>query len=139
VDNNGLGSQVTFAGVMSSQQVNDTLRQHHVLLAPSVIASDFDREGLPTVLKEALACEVPVISTWHGGIPELITNCKHGFLVSERSVDQLAERMMRFIKEPKIIENFGKAGRQRVLKLFDINKEIQTLENLYDKVISSHR
>ena len=70
-----------------------------ILLAPSVTAEDGDQEGTPTVLMEALAQGLPVLSTRHSGIPELVQDGESGFLVPERDVDAMAgscEKMLRY-------------------------------------------
>jgi len=136
VQNNALSSCVIFAGVLNSEEVAQELNNSHILLAPSVVASDFDREGLPTVIKEAMACEVPVISTYHAGIPEIITDSEDGFLVPERSIDLLAEKMIQFIENPELVKEFGTRARIKVSNIFDINKEIMLLEKHYEEVLA---
>lgn len=60
-----------------------------ILILPSVTTKRGDQEGIPVTLMKALARGLPVISTWHGGIPELIKEGESGFLVPERDVDAL--------------------------------------------------
>lgn len=135
---NSLDEYVTFKGVMDSNEVANELNKSHVLLSPSVVSSDFDREGLPTVIKEAMACEVPVIGTYHAGIPELIIDTENGFLVQERDIHSLAKKMIAFIEQPELISRFGQKGREKVLANFDIKKEVLALEEFYETAIEEY-
>ncbi len=136
VSDNNLTGSVIFSGVLPSDEIAAKLNSTHVLLVPSVVASNFDREGLPTVIKEAMAIEVPVIGTYHAGIPELITDNENGFLVPERDINSLAEKMIAFIQNPNLIEEFGREGRKRIEADFDINTEVALLEQYYEQVLS---
>ena len=136
VADNKLTDSVIFSGVLPSEEIADKLNSTHVLLVPSVVAANFDREGLPTVIKEAMAVEVPVIGTYHAGIPELITDNENGFLVPERDINSLAEKMTSLIQNPNLIKEFGSNGRKRIIADFDINKEVSLLEKYYEQVLS---
>jgi colanic acid/amylovoran biosynthesis glycosyltransferase len=91
-------------------------------MAPSVTAADGDQEGIPNVIKEAMAMGIPVLATRHSGIPELVEEGLSGFLVSERDTDALTDRLIHLIDHPEIWPEMGKAGRDYVKKHYDINK-----------------
>lgn len=139
VYSNGLDNAVDFTGVIDSNKISNLLKNSHVMLAHSVVTPNFDREGLPTVIKEALACEIPVISTYHGGIPELVDHDRVGYLTKERDTELLSILMIKFIKNENLIEKFGKEGRKKVLELYDIDKEILNLEKYYEQVITKSK
>jgi len=65
-------------------------------------------------LKEAMAMGMPVISTLHGGIPELVEDGKSGFLVPERDANAIAQKLNYLIAHPEVWAEMGKAGRSRV-------------------------
>ena len=80
---------------------------------------------------EALAIGLPVISTFHSGIPELIKDGETGFLVPERDVDALAERLEFLIDHPEIWRKIGQAGRRFVEENYNIDRLNDQLVNIY--------
>jgi colanic acid/amylovoran biosynthesis glycosyltransferase len=110
-----LAERVSFAGVRTHAEVQQALGRAHILLAPCVRAQDGDEEGIPNVLREAMAVGVPVISTWHGGIAELITDAVTGFLVPERDSTALAARIRHLASSsPQVWLSLSDAARRRV-------------------------
>lgn len=136
--NNDLEDSILFLGVKQPQEVQDHINSSHVLLVPSVIAKDGDREGLPTVIKEANACGVPAIGTYHAGIPELIRDEHSGFLVEERSVEQLSDKMVYFLENPEKIAEYGSNARAIIEEKYNIIKEVARLENYYESILSNN-
>lgn len=132
----GVGDHIRLPGCMPHSEVVLHLRNSHVLLAPSVTGTDGDQEGIPNVLKEAMAMGIPVIGTLHGGIPELVENGKSGFLVPERNVEALAERLAYLIDHPERWLEMGSYGRERIEKYYDINRLNDTLVELYKQPAS---
>lgn len=88
-----LSDCVTFRGALGHDEVRERLGTAMAVVQHSVTAADGDTEGLPVVLQEALAVGAPVIATRHAGIPEIIDDRKHGFLVEERDVEGMAAAM----------------------------------------------
>ena len=115
----GLSSCVQFAGWKSHSETLDALNMSHILVAPSVTAADGDMEGIPVSIMEAMAAGLPVISTFHSGIPELIEDGVSGVLVKERDAPALAAAIEQLRVETGSWERLGKAARQRVEMLFD--------------------
>jgi colanic acid/amylovoran biosynthesis glycosyltransferase len=121
VDELGLRERVTFHGWKTQGEIAKLLERSHLLLQPSVTASDGDQEGIPVVLMEAMAAGLPVLSTLHTGIPELVDDGASGYLVPERDVAALAERLSDLIAHPERWPEFGRHGRSRVETHFDVN------------------
>ena len=136
VDANGLSKFVDFRGILTSDEVIQSLEKADVLIAPSVVAHDQDRESGLIVVKEASSIGLPVIGTWHGGIHEIIDDNVTGFLVPERNIPQLVDKMTTLIKNPELICQFGKAGRQKMESDYDLFEQVKKLEELYEKAIS---
>ena len=102
---------------------------------PSITASNGDQEGIPVVLMEAQATGLPIISTYHTGIPEVVIDGKSGFLVHEKDVDALAEKLEYLIKHPEIWPEMGRYGRKHVEEKYDIKKLNQQLVKIYQNLI----
>lgn len=83
-------------GFKPSHEVKAMLDQADLFLLPSVTGADGDMEGIPVALMEAMAVGIPVVSTLHSGIPELIDAGKSGWLVPENDAAALAERLQAF-------------------------------------------
>lgn len=127
----GLDDKVTLVGWKRQSEIASQLSDSHLLLVPSVTASNGDEEGTPTVILEALARGVPVISTCHSGIPELIENGMSGFLVPERDPEALAEAIGRLVRERHLSRRFSRFGREYVEKNHDIRQLTVSLEGIY--------
>jgi len=131
----GVGTQVRLHDWMSHQEIVAMMEASHILLAPSVTAEDGDEEGIPNVVKEAMAVGLPVVSTLHAGIPELVIDGESGFLVPERNVDALAERIIFLCDHPEIWPQLSRAARLRVEAEFDIGRLSVDLVGLYEVLI----
>jgi colanic acid/amylovoran biosynthesis glycosyltransferase len=133
----GIGAQVRMVGPKSHDEVILFLAQSHVLIAPSVTAADGDEEGIPNTLKEAMAMGLPVISTVHAGIPELVKDGVSGFLVPEHDVEALADRLMRLVDHPETWVAMGRAGRQQIEAEFDTDRLNDELLVLYKGMLET--
>jgi colanic acid/amylovoran biosynthesis glycosyltransferase len=120
VEDLGLRSVVRLAGWVSRPDVVKTLGETDILLAPSVTAESGDEEGTPVVIMEALASGVPVVSTLHAGIPEVVKDGFSGFLVPERDVQQLASVLMRLVQNSELRERMGARGRSDIAERYNI-------------------
>ncbi|MEP0375373.1 MAG: glycosyltransferase, partial [Balneola sp.] len=78
------------------------------------------------------------IGTWHGGIHEIIDNGKTGFLIPERNIPELVQKMKLFIQQPELIKKFGKASRLKMEKEYDLFNQVKKLEELYEEAIREH-
>lgn len=104
----------------------------HIFMLPSVTASDGDTEGgAPVALIEAQATGMPVLSTFHADIPEVVINGESGFLVPERDEKALAERLKYLLNNPGIWAGMGKAGRMHVEREYNLKVQIRRLEEVY--------
>ena len=84
-------------------------------------------EPFGLVVLEAMACEIPVVASRVGGIPEIVVDGETGFLVEERDVEGMARRMTRLILEPELAAELGRAGRRRMQESFSIDSRIARL------------
>ena len=127
----GIDDCVKIVGWRKQAEIVEILRESDVLLAPSVTSSNGDQEGTPTVILEAMALEIPVLSTLHSGIPEMVEEGRTGFLVPEKDVDALAKNLEILIKNRELRQRMGRSGRDRVLRDFNIHRQNERLVQLY--------
>jgi colanic acid/amylovoran biosynthesis glycosyltransferase len=119
----GLGDAVTMHGAKPHDFVLSLMSECDCLALPSVTAADGDQEGIPVTLMEAMACGLPVVSTVHSGIPELVANEATGLLVPERDVPALADALDRLIADPGLGRGLAENARRFVAAEF--NAEVQ--------------
>ncbi|HFU76060.1 MAG TPA: glycosyltransferase, partial [Arcobacter sp.] len=111
---------VEFVGFVSPKQAKELMQNADVFVHHSITPQSGDEEGIPNAIMEAMAMELPIISTYHAGIPELVTDGVNGYLVEERDVDMYAKRMSDIISWGKIPIN-----RKVIEEEFEINIHIQ--------------
>jgi glycosyltransferase involved in cell wall biosynthesis len=126
----GLQDAVTFCGALAHEAVRREMARASVLLAPSVVARDGDRESGMLVVKEAGASGLPVVASQHGGIPEIVVDGETGWLVPERDVDALAQNLLMLAADPGLRARAGEAARARMAERYDTVKQNRTLEAL---------
>jgi colanic acid/amylovoran biosynthesis glycosyltransferase len=131
----GLVDRVTLHGRRGQAQVREGIEESHVLVAASVTAADGDEEGIPNVLKEAMALGLPVVGTSHAGIPELIQDDVSGFLVPERDETALADALERLARDPARRAAMGRAGRAKIESEYDIERLNDRLTGLLENLI----
>lgn len=130
---------IRFAGVLPAKEVAATLAAADVLLAPSVTTAGGDRESGLIAAKEASASGVVPIGSRHGGIPEIIDDEVTGFLVGERDVDAIADRLTRLHRDPALRTTMGLAARAKMEREYDIRVRVQVLEQHYDQALERFR
>jgi colanic acid/amylovoran biosynthesis glycosyltransferase len=115
-----IGHQVDFLGAQPQEEVARLMGEHDVLLAPSVTGAGGDQEGIPVTLMEAMASGLPVVSSVHSGIPELVEHGRSGFLAPERDVAGLAAALAALWRDPEAGRRLAFAARGAVEERHDI-------------------
>lgn len=126
---------VKILGWKNEREIIEILEQSHIFVAPSVTAEDGDQDAPINVLKEAMAMGLPVVSTYHGGIPELVEEGVSGLLVPERDVEALVEKLGHLMQHPDRWAEMGHAGRTCVETHFDLDKLNDRLVDLYQELL----
>lgn len=127
VEQAGISDRVHFHGRLTRDEIARLLLDADVLATPSVPTSDGRREGIPVVLMEAMGSGVPVIGSDLSGIPELVNDQLTGLLVPPRDATSLADALERYIRDPDLRQRLGRAGREKVVGEFDLNKNASIL------------
>ena len=127
--------KVKFLGAVPHSQVQKEMEEADIFLSPNVTSRDKDKEGVPNVIKEAMAAALPVVSTYHAGIPELVVNRETGFLTRERDVESLAEKLDYLLSYPELREIMGKKGRKRIEEKFNLSSQVKELEDVYSQLL----
>lgn len=130
---------IKLLGSKSQSEIIDLLKSSHIFIAPSVTASDGNQDAPINVLKEAMAMGLPVISTLHGGIPELVEQGVSGFLVPERDEKAIADKLIYLIEHPESWAAMGEAGRSKVEQHYDLNRLNDRLVALYESLLESEK
>jgi colanic acid/amylovoran biosynthesis glycosyltransferase len=133
--NLNVSNSVNLLGWKQQQEIIHIINNSHILLAPSITDQEGDQEGIPTVIMEGMAMGLPVVSTYHSGIPELVENGVSGFLVPERDVDALTEKLRYLIEHPHIWSEMGTAGRAFVELHYNIDKLNDRLVEIYQNLL----
>jgi len=120
----GLTEKVVFEGSQSPAQLRALYSQTDVFALASFA------EGIPVVLMEAMAMEIPCVATWITGVPELVRHEVDGLLVPPGSEEELAGALARLMDDSDLRLRLGKSARQRVLEHYDLKRNTRVLADL---------
>ncbi len=120
-----LSQAVTFAGIVNQDNIGAYYRDADIFALASFA------EGIPVVLMEAMAMEIPCVSTRITGIPELIEDGVSGLLVAPSDVEGMAAAIERLIASPELRESLGKAGRLRVQQQYELAGSADRLQEIF--------
>lgn len=124
----GLSDIVDMVGAIPSSELMGYYEDADLLVVPSLVEADGTRDGLPTVVIEALATGLPVVASAAAGIPEIIAHLETGVLVPQEDPNALAEALILLIENSELRMNLGRNGRRRVEKEFDLHRSGARLE-----------
>jgi glycosyltransferase involved in cell wall biosynthesis len=122
-----LQDRVALSGAKPQREVRQRLAAASVFVLPSVVDAQGGMDNLPTVIMEAMATGLPVISTDIGGIPEMVVQNETGFLVRPGDAVALAGAIERVIDDRSFAQRLGDAGYRRAQELFSIEKNVRDL------------
>jgi glycosyltransferase involved in cell wall biosynthesis len=130
VETRGLREQVIFEGLLNQDQLRQLYRDSDAMVLASFA------EGVPVSLMEAMAMEIPCVTTWITGVPELIENMTDGLLVAPGDERALAEAIGRLMDDPELRRKLGCAGRQKVMEKYDLNRNGARLGEVLERRIA---
>ena len=135
----GLADRTHFTGVVLSPRVKEFLSSADVFVMPCVWADHRQVDGIPVALTEAMASGVPVISTRVSGIPELIEDNRTGLLVEPEDVGALSKAIEALLNDSDLRERLSIEGRRKIIKDFDIVKNVQKLNAILEAAETNGR
>lgn len=114
IDVYGLADRVIVRGSVPQEQLNKWYARASMLVMPSQVMSDGNRDGIPNVVMEAMACATPVVATPVGGIPEVVTHNVTGLLAAPQDPHALAAEIGKLLADPETARRLGRQAANQV-------------------------
>jgi len=137
IDRFDLQNCVQLLGAKPQREIAEHLTAGTVFVLPSVIDADGGMDNLPTVIMEAMATGLPVISTAIGGIPEMVVENETGILVPPNDAGALARAIEKVIVDLSLAQRLGEKGQKRASELFSIEKNARPLIRIFEELADS--
>jgi glycosyltransferase involved in cell wall biosynthesis len=134
-----ISDAVSFPGVITPETFRGILSDSRAYVQHSITSDIGDMEGTPVAIMEAQASGIPVISTRHGGIKDVILEEETGFLCDEKDVDEMAKFMVRLLKNKSEAQTMGQHARKRILEKYTISHHIKTIDTVIENTISQYK
>ena len=134
-DKLGIAQSVDFLGAQPHEVVVEEMKKARCFLQHSVVAPDGDSEGTPVAVLEAGACGLPVVSTHHAGIPDVVLHEETGFLVQEHDVASMAQHMTSLARDSELAAKLGRAGQERIRSEFSMERHISRLSRILEDAV----
>jgi glycosyltransferase involved in cell wall biosynthesis len=126
---------VSFPGSVDHDEVVAWMRRARCFVQHSRRSEDGDSEGTPVAVLEASSCGLPVVSTRHAGIVEAVRDGVSGFLVAEGDVAGMADRMLRFVRDPKLAGTMGLAARSHIRNCYSTQQRLGRLRGVLAEAV----
>lgn len=133
----GLGASVEFLGARDQEEVAALMRKARAFVQHSMTAPDGDSEGTPVSIIEAQMSGLPVISTRHAGIPEVVMHGETGFLVEEGDVQSMGRIMGMLARDPGLAARLGQQARNHALARYTLSRHLERLADILTHAAAS--
>lgn len=130
-----IDSAVEFLGGQEHSVIEQEMQQARCFVQHSVVSPTGDCEGTPVAILEACATGLPVVSTRHAGIPDVVIEGETGFLVDENDESSMAEHMLQLARDPSLAGHMGSAARMHIRKNFSKEQRLGNLWTIIDSCI----
>jgi glycosyltransferase involved in cell wall biosynthesis len=130
-------SNISFKGTLQPIEIKKIFSQSIAFVQHSITASTGDMEGTPVAILEAAAASLPVISTNHAGIGDLIINNETGFLVDEFDVEAMANHMKSILDYPEKAREMGIKNKKNISENYTLENHLNQLRNTLNEIIVS--
>ena len=128
-----LADCVTLAGECGQQELIPIFQRADIFALAPFVTEDNDRDGIPNVLVEAMACGLPVVSTVVAGIPELVRHGENGLMVAPHDAPALADALAALLDDQPRRERMGIAARTTVVAHFDLRAAARQIATLFEQ------
>ncbi len=125
-----LEKNIILLGVISSAELLELYEHALGFIQHSVTAENGDMEGTPVAVLEASAAGIPVVSTFHAGIPDVVIHQETGLLSEEHDVTGMASNIERLLGDTQYAKSLGQYGKKYVGKHFSMKNHISIIDNL---------
>jgi colanic acid/amylovoran biosynthesis glycosyltransferase len=139
IDGEGLSSVIRMHGALDHNAVKALFGRAHMYVQHSVTAEDGDEEGQPVALIEASACGLPIVSTRHDGIPDVVIDGKTGFLAEEKDFESMGRKIANLASHPDLWRELGRNGRAEAEENMNLQRQTTSWSKLYARLASSAR
>jgi glycosyltransferase involved in cell wall biosynthesis len=130
-----LEHNVQLLGVITPKEVAQLMQESYCLVQHSITAENGDQEGTPIAVLEAALSGLPVVSTYHAGIPDVIEHEKTGLLCDEHDVDKMAENLIRIFDDVNYAKQLGHNAREDHMRSFSLERHIESLNDTLKKAM----
>jgi glycosyltransferase involved in cell wall biosynthesis len=127
----GIAGNVAMEGYLNQDKLRELYAGCDALVLPSFV------EGIPVVLMEAMAMEIPCVATWITGIPELIRHEIDGLLAPPGDAEALARAIGRLMDDDELRRSLGQRGRLRIIEKFDLHRNTECLAEIFQRRIGA--
>ena len=124
----GVYDSVIFFGTIPNSKVPNILKDFDIFVNCSI------KESFGVAIVEAMACGLPIVATDTAGFREVVDNNITGFILENRNPELMASKLLYLLNNENLRNEMGKAGRQKVIKFYDWEKNISIMEDLYKKI-----
>ncbi|MCL2416821.1 MAG: glycosyltransferase [Bacteroidales bacterium] len=138
VKQNNLNNSVYLPGAFTPEQLTQWLSEATAFVQHSITAPNGDKEGTPNSISEASLSGLPIVSTFHAGIPDVIIDRKTGLLSNEGDIDAMAKNMIWILDNPQEAQKMGSAGKENIWRNFNLNKCIGILDEVIRKSVRTN-
>ena len=127
-----LQNHIVLHGKKNKNEVNDWINKSDIFLLTSVY------EGIPNVVLEAMAMELPVVTTKSGGVDEVIEHGVDGFIAPLYDIETVSNLLEKFIQDKQLALTMGKAARQKILAEYTLERQLKVFEEAYQKILQQY-
>jgi len=130
----GLEQQIILLGGLERREIIHELSTAFLCVQHSLVAYNGDSEGTPVGIIEAMAAGLPIVSTRHAGIPDVVIEGETGFLVDENDIEAMAKHIISLVEDRALAKLMGERGKDRIKENHTMEKHLETINRLIDKM-----